>query len=422
MLTSQPSGIISSVLSKIKVLGPGMLMAAAAIGGSHLVASTQAGARYGWHLVGLIILVNLLKYPFYRSGFTYPMATGQSLLHGYLLMGRRYLALSFLLNLFASVVSCAALVMFSASLLSYFLPIQLPLSMLSLIIVVLSLLIILAGHFSFLNRISKVIVVTLAIATIIAVGMAWHNGSMAPAGYSAPSPWHLASVGFLVITMGWMPAPIEVSCITSLWLMRQRQQQEVTTSSALFDFNLGYCISAVLAVAFLALGALVLNGRADSLAAGGVNFTHQLISIYASTIGNWARYLIAMIAFLCIFGSVITVVDGYARVLNESARLLFRQTENDNPRHFSYWVLFVTLLGFVLALFFKSALLAMLGFAMTLAFITTPLFAWLNHRLVHSMPKSQGVRPNRYLSWLSRIGLIYLFGFLVVFIGWKWFM
>ena len=43
--------------SKFKAFGPGILMASAAIGGSHIVASTQAGALYGWQLAVIVILV-----------------------------------------------------------------------------------------------------------------------------------------------------------------------------------------------------------------------------------------------------------------------------------------------------------------------------------------------------------------------------
>ena len=39
-----------------RALGPGILLASAAIGGSHLISSTQAGATYGWQLAGLIII------------------------------------------------------------------------------------------------------------------------------------------------------------------------------------------------------------------------------------------------------------------------------------------------------------------------------------------------------------------------------
>ena len=42
--------------SKIKAMGPGILMASAAVGGSHIVSSTQAGGSYGWALLGLVIL------------------------------------------------------------------------------------------------------------------------------------------------------------------------------------------------------------------------------------------------------------------------------------------------------------------------------------------------------------------------------
>ena len=41
--------------SKINALGPGIMMASAAVGGSHLIASTQAGALYGWQLALIII-------------------------------------------------------------------------------------------------------------------------------------------------------------------------------------------------------------------------------------------------------------------------------------------------------------------------------------------------------------------------------
>ena len=44
---------------KIKKLGPGLLFAGAAIGVSHLVQSTRAGADYGWGLTWALLLVNL---------------------------------------------------------------------------------------------------------------------------------------------------------------------------------------------------------------------------------------------------------------------------------------------------------------------------------------------------------------------------
>lgn len=49
--------------------------------------------------------------------------------------------------------------------------------------------------------------------------------------------------------------------------------------------------------------------------------------MYASVLGEWSRFLITLIAFLCIFGTVITVIDGYSLANNEALRLLLDKKE-----------------------------------------------------------------------------------------------
>ena len=83
----------------ISKLGPGLLFAGAAIGVSHLVQSTRAGADFGWGLIWALILVNILKYPFFEYGPRYAIATGESLLDGYCKIGKIYLIAYFILNL-----------------------------------------------------------------------------------------------------------------------------------------------------------------------------------------------------------------------------------------------------------------------------------------------------------------------------------
>jgi len=51
-----------------KSIGPGLIMAAAAMGVSHLVQSTRAGAEFGYALVWAVLLANLFKYPFLEFG------------------------------------------------------------------------------------------------------------------------------------------------------------------------------------------------------------------------------------------------------------------------------------------------------------------------------------------------------------------
>lgn len=405
----------------VRSLGPGIMMAAAAVGGSHLVASTKAGAIYGWQLAALILLVNLFKYPFFRAGVQYTVGTGDSLIQGYAGLGRGYLWVFTILNVISAVVNTAALLLFSASLLGYFLPFELPSLALCGVVLVTCVAILFAGHYRALDGLSKAIMATLTVATVTAVIIAASNGSVAPADYQSPSPWTIAAIGFIVVTMGWMPAPIEISSITSMWLKSQCKKQKVTAESALFDFNVGYIGTAVLAIVFVALGALVIRGSGTELSASGVGFSHQLVSMYASTIGEWSRYLIAVIAFFCIFGSTITVIDGYSRAIAESQRLLQNQTE-ENPKTYQAWVIVVSIVAISIIAFFAQALMPMLNFAMIMAFVTTPIFALLNYILVSKTELPTALQMGSKLKALSILGLIYLFGFLALFIWWKWIM
>ncbi|MFB9137119.1 divalent metal cation transporter [Vibrio sp. AK197] len=407
----------------IKSLGPGVMTAAAAVGGSHLVASTKAGAIYGWQLAALILLVNLFKYPFFRAGVQYTMGTGQSLVEGYSKLGRPYLWVFMALASISAVVNTAALALFSASLLGYFIPFDLSMSALSAIVLVTCLVILFAGHYKALDSLSKIIMAVLTIATLSAVMVAFSSDAqpVASAAVEEPSPWTIAAIGFIVVTMGWMPAPIEISSLTSMWLKSQSSHQAVTARSALFDFNVGYIGTALLAIVFLSLGALVLHGSGVELSKSGIGFSHQLVGMYASTIGEWSRYLIAVIAFFCIFGSTITVIDGYARVVSESQRLLRNQPEM-NPKTTQNWMWFISALALGIIVFWASALLPMLNFAMVLAFVTTPFFALLNFILVTKTPLPKALAVGNKLKLLSVIGLIYLFGFLALFVWWKWIM
>ncbi|QIR16233.1 divalent metal cation transporter [Shewanella aestuarii] len=389
-------------------------MAAAAIGASHLVASTRAGAEYGWQLAWLVLAVNLVKYPFFAAGARYTAATGESLLHGYQRQGKGYLVLFSLLNSVAAVASTAGVCMLTAALLTQFVPLSI--DILAALVLVSSLLLLIIGHYKWLDSITKIIMFTLTLTTLIAVVLAWAHQWGQPQITSTADAWQWANVGFLVAMMGWMPAPIEVSTWNSVWLLEKQKSQSINAKQAVFDFNLGYVTTAILALVFLALGALVMHGSGEQFSDSGSQFANQLISLYSQVMGEHSRYLIATVALLCIFSTTVTVIDGYSRTLNLAWQLLNKSA--DSSLRLNSIMLFISLLGLGLILFFKGALLPLLEFVMILAFMTTVIFAWLNFRLMTSkhLPKHHRYGPNMVrLSWL---GLIYFIGFSSIFIFW----
>ena len=83
----------------LQKLGPGLLFAGAAIGVSHLVQSTRAGADFGLGLLWALLLVNFFKYPFFQFGPRYALATGESLLAGYAKLGKGVIVTYFVLTI-----------------------------------------------------------------------------------------------------------------------------------------------------------------------------------------------------------------------------------------------------------------------------------------------------------------------------------
>jgi Mn2+/Fe2+ NRAMP family transporter len=77
--------------------GPAMMMAATAVGVSHL------GADYGFSLAWLIVLIIVLKYPAFRFAVDYASATEQSLVTAYSKISKialAWLAVGFFVDMF----------------------------------------------------------------------------------------------------------------------------------------------------------------------------------------------------------------------------------------------------------------------------------------------------------------------------------
>ncbi|AKD37641.1 putative transmembrane protein [Pasteurella multocida subsp. multocida OH4807] len=401
--------------TKLAALGPGILMASAAVGGSHIIASTQSGAIYGWQLAIIIILANLFKYPFFRFGVQYTLDSGETLLQGYLKKGKVYLWVFFLMNVFATVINTAAVGLLCAAILTFVLPVQVPVPTLSFVVIGVSTLILLLGKYRLLDGLSKLIMIALTITTVAAVAIALsRNGlqGVAPADYVSASPWNLAALGFIVALMGWMPAPIEISAINSMWVIAKRRVSKVSYQDGIWDFNVGYIGTALLALVFLALGALVQHGSSETVQMVGGKYIAQLINMYSSTIGEWARGLIAFIAFMCMFGTTITVIDGYSRTNVESLRLILGKQES-RPSFLNIAITLAAISGLAIIFYFNNAVGPMLKFAMIASFVSTPVFAYLNLSLV--LKGEHRVKGG--LFWLSLIGLFYLTSFTLLFIA-----
>ena len=395
-----------------KHFGPGIIMASSCVGGSHIIASTQAGAYYGYQLALLIIAVNLLKYPFFRFAFDYSALNNKSVLQGYAEKGKGYLWLFLVFNLFATMVNVAGGTLLSAVLLTMLIPIEISLNLLNIIVLFSFLAILFSRQYTRLDKVSKSIMFLLSLITLIALLIAFGRDSPTTISpdFAPPSAWTLSAIPFLIALMGWMPAPMELSVASSLWVVEKNRLDPDYRQKRLLDFNSGYIVTIILALMFMALGALVQYGKPIPTLGGG-QFIRQFVDMYALSIGEWTRWFMALVAFICIYGTTIVAVDGYSRCNQQTVALLKQPNWLQSDKVLRYFMLFTTLSAFIVIQFFSGAIGKMIPFAMTASFLSAPVFAWLNFSLAkQELYQDNAVKQSQWLIYLAWAGLIYLLG------------
>ncbi len=388
-----------------KSIGPGILFAGAAVGVSHLVQSTRAGAAYGMALVVFVIGANAVKYPAFRFGPQYAAATGTSMLEGYRRQGTWALALYLLVTLGTMwTVQAAVTVVTAGLLLSFFgwsiSPVLASAGLLAACAALLA-----VGRYSWLDRVTKIAVAVFTIATLIATIIALPRLDLSGAWWPSFGEFQTADILFVVALVGWMPTAIDISIWQSLWTLARAKEQKSAPDpeGTLLDFHVGYIGTAVLALCFVVLGASVMRGQ--PLEEQAAAFGTQLVSLYAQTLGEWSRPLIGVVAFLVMFSTTLTVLDGFPRALAVLAdRFRGEEITGDgegNTRVFWASLSALALGSLAVLQFALSSLKQMVDLATTLSFLTGPILATLNHRAMF------GERPlaGRVLWWASVVGI-----------------
>ena len=396
------------MLSKLKNLGPGLLFAGAAIGVSHLVQSTRAGADFGMGLLWALLLVNIFKYPFFQFGPRYATATGESLLDGYKKLGKGILLIYYILSFATMFTIQTAVTIVTAGIATSLFGDFISLKLWTVIIIAICLGILILGKYKLLDKLMKVIIITLTISTIVAVSMALINNSD-PITFKQILPQNNLEIAFLIAFMGWMPAPLDISVWQSLWaLEKTKETKKYTTNSALFDFNVGYLSTIILGVGFLMLGALVMFNSGETFSNSASNFSGQLINMYTVSLGKWAYVIIGIAAFTTMFSTTLTTLDASPRAMERTTQLLFKKTSKFN---YIFWIILLAIGTISIFLFLASEMGLLIKVATILSFITAPFYAIISYILISSKHTPKAWRPSKKLHVLSSLGIIFLIGF-----------
>ncbi len=406
-----------------KTAGPGILFASTAIGVSHLVQSTRAGADFGLLILGFVILVTLLKYPFFEYGSRYANSTQTSIIDGYKKLGKPALWLYFLLTVASMFFVTGAVGFVAAGFFENLFGIDFLGEWTMVILLAICVSILAIGKYNILDSLIKVIVIVLVVSTVSAFLFALYNGPIEPvAGFEPKELWNISGIFFLLALMGWMPTALDLSSWNSLWTLERMKQTNYKPKlkETLFEFRLTYFITGILAVMFVTLGTFIFYGSGEELPNNNSLFANKVVTLYTQTIGEWSYIIIAASAFTVMFGTIIAVLDGYSRSLQRTVELIFTKKEQKISTKFRrlyvIFLLVISIGALVIIFQFENNLKELVDFATVLSFLIAPVIAIFNFRLVTGKFLNKDSQPSMLLKILSFAGIIFLSGFAIFFI------
>ena len=162
-----------------KTLGPGILFASTAIGVSHLVQSTKAGALFGFGLLWALIAANFLKYPFLNLALGMQMRLEKVSLMGILSLAEAFMWTYLIITVGSMFFVCAAVGKVTSGFMQNLFQLQdLGLGNIESTILIFTIcgLLLIIGKFKLLDQLIKVVGIVLLTSTLIAFILCLFNG------------------------------------------------------------------------------------------------------------------------------------------------------------------------------------------------------------------------------------------------------
>lgn len=403
-----------------RAIGPGLIFSGAAVGISHLVQSTRAGAMFGLALVGVILLINLLKYPAFRFGVDYSHGTRRSLLSGYRELGL-WAPLLFLIVLAPLVpIVLAAIAATTAGILAAIGGPMLSIPLFASLVLGAAGLLLVVGGYAWLDRVNRLLLAFLVISTLattllVLPRVEW--GTLVAIGWAA-DPMALL---FIVALAGFMPNPLDASVAVSLWTIEGEkphgQEKPIPLAVARAGFAWSYGLSALLALCFCIMGAGVMHSAATAPAPDAAGFAAQVIDLYRQTLGPIPALLAAIAALSVMLTTAIAATDAYGRTYAAAWDEL--AGTGHGTRFGASYVVFT--LGWIAlavgALFLLLAEFAsFIDLVTSTSFLIAPVIALLNHLVVTRCAIPDEARPGPAMRWLSITAIVVMAAIAVMYL------
>lgn len=325
----------------IRKIGPGIVLAASIVGSGELIATTALGAKVGYTMLWLVIVSCFIKAVVQAFLGRYVIARAETGLDAVNRVpgprGRKvnWVVTAWALMVFMVLFQIAAMfigvsqVMFQVT--------GWPVGMWVIVFWVLTLVLLLGGGYSRMEKLAMVKVglftfITLLAAVLLIGSPTFSVGEMM-GGFTFQLPTEGMAIAIAVFGITGVGATelyvYTYWCVekgyarytgphdnTEAWRRRARGWATVMN----VDVVLSMLVYTIATVAFYLLGAGILHAMGQ--VPKGADMIPVLSNIYTQTLGGWAQYLFYIGAIIILFGTIVAATAGHARMCSDLMRIM----------------------------------------------------------------------------------------------------
>lgn len=353
-----PVALPKTFRKKLKFIGPGIILAAAAIGSGELILTPRAGALFGLS-IAWIILVSIVYKLFLTLGLArYTIATGEDIFVGFShLPGPRYwfvwiMGVIYLIG----AVGYSGISLACGSALYALFP---SLSMLqwAVIVVILAYVLLLRGSYGPVEKAAFVLSFVLFAGVLYSLlalrpDIAWFFRGLSP---KLPPGSGQTAVSLL----GWTAGGTS-TLIYSFWILEKGIGKEMSEgknfkgwlSLIRLDTGISYFLMVLISFAFLAIGVLVLRTAGPDggpLIPAREETTSVLSRLLTVATGPQTKFIFLVAALAILYSTVIGLIDGKSRALRSAIRIILPKSRVISEKNM--YRLFATLMCMIVFAF-----------------------------------------------------------------------
>lgn len=402
----QQAAVPLSLRSRLKVAGPGIFVAATAVGAGDLVAGLVVGGRFGLALLWAVVLGAVLKFALNEAIGRWHLATGTSLLAGWHAMGRWATGYFAVYVLVFGIVFGAAVTSTAALPLNALFP-AVPVWAFAVLNAVAGGAVIWVGGYALLERLMKILV---GVMFVIIVGFAvlvLPDLSPADAAAGLVPRVPAGSLLYLLGLIGGVGGTI-ILVAYGYWLQAKGWRGGGWVPVMRIDIAVAYALTATFVVALVLVGTALLAGTPDGLEVpeGLIGFSEQLQSRF----GAAARLAFLVGFWATAFTSILGAWSGVSYLFADLVHVVGGKPDDSDTlrssrayRGYLLWITFPPMLLLLLGRPISLVLAYTAIGALFMPFLAGTLLWLMNQR---SMPLRNG--------WLANGALVACMGLFVV--------